>query len=314
MIYRSINKLAIAMLLAIFALTSSTAFAQDKKQLTAEETKKVDELTAEIQKLTDSLNQLNSSIDQAESSGDIEEVEKDAEEIKDIAADIVVAADDIDKEISLWSGSVDFGYVNTSGNTEETTIKSAADIKREKNEWRYNIVYNSLNTKSSDTRTAEKYFLANRLAYSYQDNDYVYGYASYDDDHFSGFDSQMTASAGWGHRIINEENMEWDVEIGPGYRYSKVDDNTTADDSEEAILRLFTSYKWDFSDTSTFSQALNVEGGEDNTISKSVTSLKVDIIGALALKLSYTIKYTEAVPVATKHADTETAVTLSYSF
>ena len=77
----------------------------------------------------------------------------------------------------------------------------------------------------------------------YLNNDYVYGYASYDEDHFSGFDFQVATSLGWGHRIINKEDMEWDVEIGPGYRFSKVDSGIAVGDvSEEVILRLFTSY------------------------------------------------------------------------
>ncbi len=214
----------------------------------------------------------------------------------------------------VWSGDVEFGYVDTSGNTEETTIKSHAEVNREQNKWRYKVLYDSLNSKANDERSAEKYFLSNRLAYQYTDHDYIFGYASYDDDRFSGFDYQATASAGYGRRLINDEIMQWDIEIGPGYRYSKVDDNSTAEDSEEAILRLSSNYLWDFSDTASFSQAVNVEAGDDNTISKSVTALKVQVIGALALKLSYTIKYTEEVPAATKHADTETAVTLAYSF
>lgn len=214
----------------------------------------------------------------------------------------------------LWSGDAEFGYVDTSGNTEETTVVGRAKADREKDEWRYNITFDSLNSKASDQRSAEKYFLSNRLAYQYTDNDYVFAYASYDDDRFSGFDYQATLAAGWGRRLINSEVMQWDVEIGPGYRTSKVDDNTVGEDSDEAIVRAFTNYSWDFSETANFSQSLNVEAGSDNTISKSITALKVQIVGSLALKLSYTIKYTEEVPVATKHADTETAVTVVYSF
>ena len=115
--------------------------------------------------------------------------------------------------------------------------------------------------------------------------------------------------------------MTWDIEAGPGYRYSKLDDNPgnvsqgkDGDTTDELILRLYTKYNWELSDTSTFEQTLNVESGKEATISKSVTSLKVSIVGALAMKLSYTIKYTDTVPKETKHADTETAVTLLYEF
>ncbi len=215
---------------------------------------------------------------------------------------------------SLWSGDAEFGYVDTSGNTEETTIKSRAEANREKDEWRYNITFDSLNSETSGERSAEKYFLSNRLAYQYNDNNFVFAYASYDDDRFSGFEHQATVAAGWGRRLLNNDAMRWDVEIGPGYRISKVDDDAIGEDSDEAIIRGFTQYSWDFSETANFSQSLNVEAGSDNTISKSITALKVQIIGSLALKLSYTIKYTEEVPAATKHADTETAVTVVYSF
>lgn len=218
------------------------------------------------------------------------------------------------EDTKLWKGDVEFGYVSTTGNTEETTVKARADINREKEHWRYNITTETLNSESSGVRSAEKYFIGNRLAYQYTDANFTFGYLSYDDDRFSGFDYQATAAAGWGRRLLNDDFMQWDIEIGPGYRFSKVDDNSTADDSEEIIVRGFTKFVWDFTDTASFSQSVNVEAGGDNTISKSISALKVQVIGSVSLKLSYTIKYTEEVPVGSKHADTESAVTINYGF
>lgn len=215
----------------------------------------------------------------------------------------------------LWSGDLEFGYVATSGNTEETTIKGLADINREKDAWRYKLQFESLNSEANDERSAEKYFVSNRLAFQFNESDFAFAYASYDDDRFSGFDYQATVAFGYGRRLLNNETMQWDVEIGPGYRISKVSDDTTGEeDSEEIIVRLYTNYVWDFSENAAFSQSVNTEKGADNTISKSVTALKVKVIGNFAMKLSYTVKYTEEVPADTKHADTETAVTLTYSF
>jgi putative salt-induced outer membrane protein YdiY len=214
----------------------------------------------------------------------------------------------------LWSGDIEFGYVNVSGNTEETTVKTRAGVDRELDQWRYSILFESLNTETSGNRSAEKYFLTNRLAYQYNDSDYVFAYGAYDDDRFSGYDYQASIAGGYGRRILNDEIRQWEVEIGPGYRFSKVEDDTTADDSEEAILRLFTQYEWKYSDTGLFSQTVNIEAGVDNIISKSTSAVKVQIIGAFALKLSYSIKYSEEVPPENKHADTETAITLAYTF
>jgi putative salt-induced outer membrane protein len=214
----------------------------------------------------------------------------------------------------LWSGDIAFGYLDTSGNTEETNISGKADVNFEKDQWRNNVLFNASNSIASDARSAEKYTLSDRLAYQFNEFDYAFGYVAYDDDRFSGFDYQATFAAGYGRRLLNNESMHWDVEVGPGYRISKVDDDLSAEDSDEVILRLFTDYTWAFSETATFSQSVNVESGADNTISKSVSALKLQVIGDFSVNLSYTVKYTEEVPNDNKHADTETAVTVAYSF
>ena len=226
-----------------------------------------------------------------------------------------------EEQPSKWSGSAELGYVSTSGNSEDTNIKGRFDAEREVEQWRFTTHFDSLNSKSDDERTAEKYYVTNRIAYKFNQNDYAFVYQSYDNDQFSGFDYQATIAAGYGRRILLPPPMTWDIEVGPGYRYSKLDDSSTnislgrdGETTDELILRLYTQYTWELSDTSTFQQTLNVESGKETTISKSVTSLKVTVVGALAMKLSYTIKYTDEVPKGTKHADTETAVTLLYEF
>lgn len=240
-----------------------------------------------------------------------------------LLSSVAIAADPAapQEQPKTWSGSAEFGYVSASGNSEETNIKSRFDAEREVDQWRFTTHFDSLNSKSDGDRSSEKYYFTNRLAYKFNEHDYAFVYQSYDDDRFSGFDYQTTIAAGYGRRILLPPPMTWDIEAGPGYRHSKLDDSVSnisqgknGDTTDELILRLYTKYNWKLSDTSTFEQTLNVESGEESTISKSVTSLKVSIVGALAMKLSYTIKYTDDVPKDTKHADTETAVTLLYEF
>lgn len=302
--------------LTAFSLALSLAsplLSAQEEPLTEEQTKRVETLTTEIEKLTTELNTLKSKM---ESGASAEEIEAETAKVESAAADVVGEAQDVEEELKIWTGDVELGYVNTTGNTEESSMKSKADITREKEAWRFTIFYDSLNTKSDGERTAERYYYSNRLAYAYNEHDYSFVFASYDDDRFSGFDYQATASIGYGRRIYNEESLKWDVEVGPGYRYSKYDDTdpTTEGVSEEAILRMFTKLDWEITDATTFSQSLSVEAGDDNTISKSITSLKTEIIGSLSLKLSYTVKYTDEVPADRSHADEETAVTLAYSF
>ncbi|WP_101759784.1 DUF481 domain-containing protein [Oceanicoccus sp. KOV_DT_Chl] len=273
---------------AVFALLVSLSVAAEETEVTdLSATKKIEEINAEIQRLNEELEQITAA---SEPVAEVEEAPK------------------------LWSGDLEFGYFESTGNTEESSIKGKADINREKEQWRYNIFFESLSSDTDGDRTAEKYFLSNRLAYQFTEKNYAFAYASYEDDHFSGYDYQATVAAGYGRRIMNEETMHWDVEVGPGYRESKVDEDSTEEDTDEVILRMFSKYKWDFSENATFSQTVSVEAGDENTVSRSITSLSTRVVGALLLKLSYTVKYSEEVPVDTKHADTETSVTLAYSF
>lgn len=219
------------------------------------------------------------------------------------------------EESSPWHTDLELGYVATSGNTETTTIKTRADVTHTAGAWKNTSHFDSLNTSEYEGRSAERYFVSNKLDYKWTDNSYWFAYGAFDDDRFSGFEWQATAAAGYGRTfLLNRENMNLDIEAGPGYRTSKLDEALNSDDESEIILRAYSKYQWNVSKNAVFEQELSMESGADNTISKSVSSLKTTIVGALALKLAYTVKYTDQVPSGKKQADTETSVTVVYSF
>ncbi|MDX9874467.1 MAG: DUF481 domain-containing protein [Spongiibacteraceae bacterium] len=228
-----------------------------------------------------------------------------------LALPLTASAQDV---VGLWSTDIEFGYVSVSGNSESSSVKGRLDSKRESDNWRYHIHFDALNTSEDDTRSAERYFLSNKIDYKFGERSYSFLHASYEDDRFSGYDWQAVIAAGYGYRLIDRADMTWDIEGGPGYRVSKIADSSQDDDEREGILRLQTDFEWHLTDNATFEQVLSVEHGSENTVSRSTTSIKTTIIARLAMKLSYTVKYTDNVPTGTEHADRETAVTLVYSF
>ncbi|WP_339668781.1 DUF481 domain-containing protein [Dasania marina] len=222
------------------------------------------------------------------------------------------------KKEKLWSGEIDASYINLSGNTEETTTSGSVHLTRKENAWKNIIHAEGLSSVKDDIRTAEKYYAYDKLSYNFTEKSYYFGMLSYTDDHFSGYDYQASAIVGLGRNLLSAENMVWDLEAGVGYRVSKIEANPAEmileEDQDEAIIRIATLYTWTISDNANFLQSLSSEIGEENTISQSETALKVKINSSLALKLSYKVKYTDVVPIETKHADTETIVSLSYAF
>lgn len=215
---------------------------------------------------------------------------------------------------NLWDADLEFGYVSTAGNTETTTINARADAKRETDTWRYQAHLDSLNSSEDDERSAERYYLTNKLDRKFAERSYIFGFASYEDDRFSGYDWQAVVAVGYGYRLLENDTMTWDVEAGPGYRIAELDEGSEEEDEREIIARGHTRFTWQLSPQAVFEQEFSVESGSDNTVSRSVTSLKSTIVDRLALKLSYTVKYTNEVPENTERSDRETAVTIVYSF
>ncbi len=161
--------------------------------------------------------------------------------------------------------------------------------------------------------SAERYQLLGKSDYKFTERDYIYGLINLQKDRFSGFEYDHIVSLGYGRKAILKDNMELDLEIGPGERFFKVDvDGSEAD--EEAVLRLAAKYWWQISDSSKFTQLLSTDIGEEITSSESITGIQANINKTLALKFTYTVRHKTKVPVDKEKTDTEAAMTLVYNF
>jgi putative salt-induced outer membrane protein YdiY len=227
-----------------------------------------------------------------------------------LAASNALAAEE--EKTSPWTTSAELGYVNTSGNTNTETLVFKFDTAYEIEKWKHQAHFETLKTTADDVTTADKMLVTAQSDFKFTERDYIFGLVSYEDDKFSGFEYQAKFSLGYGRRVILTERHELDAEIGPGYRNFKVDN--APDSEDEAFARLAAKYKWAISDNSEFKQDLIADFGEDQDEWKSITSLKSNINKTLALKLSYTVKYLDVVPVGNENYDRETAATIVYTF
>ncbi len=215
------------------------------------------------------------------------------------------------KMTSEWEASAELGFVSTSGNTETETLNGKIEATKDGKTWRHEGEATALKSSDELGTTAEKYTLSAQSSYKLTEPNFLFGNISYENDKFSGYQYRVTETIGYGRRVISDESMKLDLEIGPGARQSKLDNGDT---ESEGIVRGAAKFKWKISPTSKFSEVLTVEAGEDVTVTKSVTSLSSKINSALSMKITFTYKNTSEVPVGVEETDTETAVTLVYSF
>jgi len=210
-----------------------------------------------------------------------------------------------------WKGNVELGIVNTTGNTETETINLKAKASTEREKWLHAVSLESLTSSDQGITTAERYAANGQSDYKFGKHDYFFAMLNYEDDRFSGYDYRVTEALGYGRRVIDEPTLILSLEIGPGARQSKLESGGSED---EMTVRGAAKLEWKIAETSTFTEDLSTDVGEDVTITKSVTALTAQVNGSLATKITYTIKNTSDVPVGVKKTDTETAVTLVYSF
>lgn len=215
-----------------------------------------------------------------------------------------------------WKSTAELGIVVTSGDTKTSTYSGKFDASRDVEKWRYSLHAETLSASSNSIKSAEKYLASGQTDYKFSKHNYMFGYLEYDKDLFSGYQYQTVVAAGYGRRLLSDDAMTLDLEVGPGIRTSKIDlgIDPNAKAENNAVLRVAAKYRWQLSATSKFSEDLTTEASHKSTISKSVTGLTAKVNSSLAMKMTVTLMRTTHVPVGTRENDTETAVTLVYSF
>ena len=132
-----------------------------------------------------------------------------------------------------------------------------------------------------------------------------------EDDRFSGFDNQTSIGLGYGQQIVETSEHDFRLEVGPGYRMNRFE---TQSNEKDWTLRVGEYYQWEMSEKATFSQYLNIESGDKNTISRLGVNIKSQLISRVALNVGMDAKYTEQVPLGKDHLDIETYARIAYEF
>ncbi len=216
-----------------------------------------------------------------------------------------------EEEVGPWSGSVSFGFLGTSGNTENTSLNSSFEIGYTAGEWNHVFDAYAISATDDAETTAEAYGAGWKSERNLSEHNFLFGRLNYRNDRFSGFPTQFSQSAGYGRRIFDTPTHVLSAEIGAGARQSERADGV---DENDLILSGGINYRWTISETADFTQYFAIEFGEENTYLESVSALSARLIGKLALVASFTVKNNSDVPGGAEDTDTYTALSLEYGF
>lgn len=236
------------------------------------------------------------------------------------------------EEQKTWEASSELGAIITSGNTETTTFKFGANAKHDigkwTNEYKLSALYKEDEIESNGVKetqkTNEKYGGAIQANYNLEEkNSHLFAALTHDSDHFGAFRHETVLSAGYGFHLIDESDMVLGFDFGPGYKYFKYAKDSSAskdgrslagETDEELIAMAKADFSWTISDNAKFTQDLKVEYGESNTKTLSETALLTKVNGSLQMKVGFNVTHNSDVDDTKENTDTETVLTLVYSF
>ncbi len=217
-----------------------------------------------------------------------------------------------DEEERPYDSSISLGYVGTSGNTQITTLNTEYLLTYFGEDWTHNFEFNALSSREDGTGKAERYFIGNKSDYALMDEDrYLYAQASYTDDRFSGFDYQAIATLGYGQYFMRGNGKDLQGFIGLGYRQN---DSKVTGSEGEAVITLGEEYDWAVSETSALTQSLTFDIGDKRTITTFEIGLESNIIDRISTKIAFQYRNNSDVPVGIEKTDTQTSISLVYTF
>jgi putative salt-induced outer membrane protein len=209
------------------------------------------------------------------------------------------------------TGKAALGFLATSGNTESTNANAALSFIYALEAWTHRFDLSGIGASTADQTTAEAYKAKYEARRSISEHGFAFTALDWNRDRFSGYEQQLSVTAGYGRRLIERERHALDASVGLGARESVLPDGAR---ERDGIIRGGLNYVWTISATSELDQSLVIESGSTNTSTESVTALKAGLFGDVALVLSYRLKHNSVVPAGLVNTDRYSSISLEYSF
>lgn len=215
-----------------------------------------------------------------------------------------------------WSGDIALGYDQSTGNTENSALSVAGQIKRmfaRGSALLKGDIYNS----STDNRLDDqKWSVLMRTAFDINEEGRWFFAAEVltDHDRFADIDVRVTPSAGIGYWIANQEDWKWNVEGQLGYETTNYRSAKEDDNSMVAVLKSYLEKK--VFKNGRITQGITVipslEG--NGTRYKSESEFTNPLNDALDFSLKFIVDYNSEPSDGKENTDTRLVTGIKYSF
>ena len=224
-----------------------------------------------------------------------------------------------------WSGEAALSAGLTTGNTETSEAGLAVDVDRASGAWNFGLQLSGDYGEEDGIESRNRYFLAGDVEHDFNDTMFTFGRASYEVDQFTGFDSRTFVGGGVGWHILDDEDHNWTVRGGPGFKIDEVKRQVTTDTNTGAVTIIPASteeslgavaqseYFYAFNEAVSLSNKTNVVYGQESTQINNSIGLTAALNGHLAARVSFDVRHDTSPQPTYEATDTATKFSLVYT-
>ncbi|MFA8443899.1 YdiY family protein [Yoonia sp.] len=242
----------------------------------------------------------------------------------DLNEDLIEAIeDDAERELDRFgnegrpdgfTGSVALRGIAQSGNTESVTVGIGTDMNYVFGPNGIELQLNYAYSDDDDSASEESLFYG--LEYTRDLNPQFFGFAKVQGSADSATDAQYETdtfvSFGAGYRVFNDDNIQWSVQAGPGYRFAELNDISDGD-VDEGAFGVSSDYAHKLTETVFVTNDTDVIWSESDTVVFNDLAVNVAMTETLALRTSILTEY-HTEPGTAEDTDNTFGVSLVYSF
>lgn len=215
----------------------------------------------------------------------------------------------------LWSGSIQFGGVSNTGNSDNTNINGKGSLKHTYGPWLNEASIEGQLNNANGERTAQNLTGRASSKFLFSPRDYLFGSFNTTYDAFGTYDFFIKEAVGYGRILIDNDTQRLTLEGGPGGTHQRISGTRVF---QNAVIAYFSGvYEHRLSETAEFKQTFNTDYSNLNTHTEAVTAIKTKVIRNIALELSFTVMNDTVIPPNSKNTrktDTITKVAVVYEF
>lgn len=223
-----------------------------------------------------------------------------------------------------WSGKAELGVMLSDGNTEAKSANTKLDLTHQGSKWKNNFYLAALYGENAEFATAERYEARYQADLKMTAKlSWFFGLRG-EEDRFSGFAYQATASTGVTYQFIDSPTTKLDTSVGVGYRRlqpqilietdaGEVLQRIKGEEDSEPVATLGSNYEHSFTESTKITNKLLAEFGSDNNSLQDDIALAVNMTDTLALAVGIGVRYNSDPPPLAESTDTLFTVNLVYN-